>query len=145
MWSQKWNTFLMHSEQVKFVNHKYDIWNCRSWPEIKYLGRSGLKLAMCLIFIKFSTQNKSKMLIMNILIGTDDLDLKLKICEIWCRNWYAFQFLWNLTLRANRTSKLWILYLELIILTQNYRFGQIWFQNCNVRSLYEFWYSELIE
>ena len=30
-----------------FVNHKYDIWNWVSWPELKNLGRFGLKIAMC--------------------------------------------------------------------------------------------------
>ena len=38
---------------------------------------------MCLIFMKLGTQNKSNMLIMNILIGIDDFDPKLKIREIW--------------------------------------------------------------
>ena len=33
---------------------------------------------MCPIFMKFGTKNKSNMLIMNMLIGTDDLDPKLK-------------------------------------------------------------------
>ena len=35
---------------------------------------------------KLNTQNKSSMLIMNILFGTDDLDPKLQICEIWSQN-----------------------------------------------------------
>ena len=72
IWSQKWNVNneipnneIWHSEQVKFVNHKYDIWNGESWPEIKNLGRFGLKIAMHLIFMKFGTQNKCNMLIMN--------------------------------------------------------------------------------
>ena len=39
------------------------------------LGRFGLKNAMCLIFIKFGTQNKLN--IMNILIGIDYLDPRL--------------------------------------------------------------------
>ena len=30
---------IWHSEQVKFVNHKYNIWNCGSWLEIKNLGQ----------------------------------------------------------------------------------------------------------
>ena len=38
--------------------------------------RFDLKIAMCLIFMKFGTQNKSNMLIMNILIRIDDLDPK---------------------------------------------------------------------
>ena len=38
---------------------------------------------MCLIFMKFSTQNKSNMLIINIIITIDDLDPKLQICEIF--------------------------------------------------------------
>ena len=40
------------------------------------LGRLGLKIAMCPIFMKFGTQNKSNMVIVNILIGFDDLDPK---------------------------------------------------------------------
>ena len=88
IWSQIYSQCYenWHSVQVKFVNHKYDISNCVSRPEIKHLGRFGLKIAMCLIFMKFGTQTKSNMLIMNILIGIDDLDPKLKICEIWSQN-----------------------------------------------------------
>ena len=48
---------------------------------------------MCPIFMKFGTQNKSNMLIMNILFGIDDLDPKLQICEIWSQNWNVLQFL----------------------------------------------------
>ena len=89
---------IWQSEQAKFVNHKYDIWNCGSWPEIKNLSRFGLKVAMCPIFMKVGTQNKWNMLIINILIGTDDLDPKLQICKIWSQNWNVIQFLWNLAL-----------------------------------------------
>ena len=36
--SQKWNILqcyeIWHWEQVKLLNHKYDIWNCRPWPGI---------------------------------------------------------------------------------------------------------------
>ena len=46
----------------------------------------------------FGTHNKSNILIMNILIGTDGLDPKLKIFEIWSQNWNFLQFLWNLAL-----------------------------------------------
>ena len=38
---------------------------------------NGLKIAMCSILKKFGTQNKSKMLIMNIFLGFHDLDPKL--------------------------------------------------------------------
>ena len=48
--------------------------------------------------MKFGAHNKSNMLIMNILIGIDDLDPKLQICEIWSQNWNVLQFLWNLAL-----------------------------------------------
>ena len=71
---------IWHSEQVKFVNHEYDIWNCGSWPEIESLGRFGLKIAP--IFIKFGIENKLNRLIMNTLIGIDELDPKLRICKI---------------------------------------------------------------
>ena len=53
------------------------------WPEIKNLGRFGLKIAMYLIFMKFDTEKKSNLLIMNILIEIDDLDPKLQIWRIW--------------------------------------------------------------
>ena len=45
-----------------------------------------LKTVMCSIFVKFGTQNKLNLLIMNMLIGIDDLDPKLQICEIWSQN-----------------------------------------------------------
>ena len=35
--------------------------------------------------MKFGTWNKSNMLIMNILIGIDDFDTKLQICELALR------------------------------------------------------------
>ena len=37
----------------------------------------GLKIVMCPIFMKFSTQHKLSMLIMNIVFGINDLDPKL--------------------------------------------------------------------
>ena len=46
-------------------------------PDLESLERFGLKIAMCLIFMKFENQNKSNILIMNILIGMDYLDPKL--------------------------------------------------------------------
>ena len=55
--------------------------------EIKNLGRFGLKIAMCSIFM-----NKSNMLIINILTGIDDFDSKLQICEIWSLKNNALQF-----------------------------------------------------
>ena len=106
------------------------------------MGRFGLEIAMYLIFIKFGTQNKSNMLIMNILIGIDDLDWKLKICF---QSWNVFQFLWNLALRAKSSIQIMNIVLGTDYLDQNYRFGQIWSQNWNVRNVYEFWHSELIE
>ena len=45
-------------------------------------GKFGLKIAMCPIFKNFSIQNKLNMLIINILIGIDDLDPNLQICNI---------------------------------------------------------------
>ena len=44
--------------------------------DLESLERFGLKIAMCLI-MKFENQNKSNILIMNILIGMDYLDPKL--------------------------------------------------------------------
>ena len=37
---------IWHSELVKFINLKYDIWNLRILTEIKNLSRFGLKIAM---------------------------------------------------------------------------------------------------
>ena len=56
---------ISQSEQVKFVNYKYDIWNCGPWSEVKTWGR--FKIAMC----PMCTQTKSNLLIMNILIVID--------------------------------------------------------------------------
>ena len=50
-------------------------------PKLKICGRFGFKIAMCPIFMKFCTQNKSNMLIMNIGLETDDLDHKLQTRE----------------------------------------------------------------
>ena len=46
------------------------------------MGRFGLKIAMCLIFMKFGNQNRMNILIMKILIGIDDLDQKLEILHL---------------------------------------------------------------
>ena len=51
--------------------------------------------------MKFGTQSKWNMLIMNILIRTDALDPTLKICKIWTQKWNAFEFLWNLSLEQS--------------------------------------------
>ena len=58
--------------------------------------------------MRFGNRNKSNMITMNILIGTDDLGRKLEISEIWSQNWIGLQFLWNLALTANWTCWLWI-------------------------------------
>ena len=81
-----------------YVNHKYDIWNCGSWPKIKWLGRFGLKIAMCLIFMKSGNQNKSNMLIMNITIGIDSLNRKLKFMKSGPKTEMCFNFyeIWHL-------------------------------------------------
>ena len=54
----------------RFVNHKYNF-EAADLDSKLYLGRFGLKNAMCLIFMKFGTQNKLNILIMNMLIGID--------------------------------------------------------------------------
>ena len=64
------------------------------------MGRFCLKIAIRLILMKFDTQNKLSMLIMNVLIGIDGLDLKLKIYEICSQKWNVLQYFWNLALRA---------------------------------------------
>ena len=51
------------------------------------------KLQYPRFLMKFGTQNKLNMLIINILTGIDELDPKLQICEIWsqtemCSNFY---------------------------------------------------------
>ena len=79
--------------------------------DLESLSRFGLKIAICLIFRKFGNQNKSNILIMNILIGIDYMEQKLEICEIWFQNWNELRFLWKL------------------------EFGQIWSEH---RSLFRF-------
>ena len=48
--------------------------------------------------MKFGTKNKSNMLIMNILIGIDDLDPKLQICKILSKAEMCFNLyeIWHL-------------------------------------------------
>ena len=61
--------------------------------DLESLGRFGLRIAMCLIFMKFDNQNKSNMLIMNILVGINYFYQKLEICEIWSQNGNVLQSL----------------------------------------------------
>ena len=51
--------------------------------DLESLDRFSLKIAICLIFMKFGNYKKSNMLIMNILIGIDYHDWKLEICELY--------------------------------------------------------------
>ena len=53
---KSWNSCheIWHSEKVKFVNRKCDIWSCRSWSKIKNLGKFRLKIAMSPSIIKLS-------------------------------------------------------------------------------------------
>ena len=60
------------------------------------MDRFGLKIAMRMIFMKFDNQNKLDMLIMNVLIGIDGLDPKLKICKIWSQKWNVLQFFFEI-------------------------------------------------
>ena len=75
-----------------------DIWNSGSWPKIKYLGRFGPKISIYLIFMKFGTQNKSNMPIMNILIGIDDLTQNHKFAKFGPKTEMCFNFyeIWHL-------------------------------------------------
>ena len=62
-------------------------------PKLKNVGRFGLKIEMCQIFMKFGTHNKSNMLIINILIGIDDLHPNYKFAKFgpkaeMCTNFY---------------------------------------------------------
>ena len=82
-------------------------WNWWPWPKITNLQNLVQKLKYVPIFLKFGTQNKSNMLITDIVTGIDDLEqnykfpkfgpkaeicsnffeiwhsAKLPICEIW--------------------------------------------------------------
>ena len=54
--------------------------------EIKNLGRFGFKIAICPIFMKFDFLNKLNMLIINILIGIDDLTQNYKFVKFGPKN-----------------------------------------------------------
>ena len=67
-------------------------------PKLNTSGRFGLKIAMFLILMKFGTQIKSNILIMNILIGIDDFDpkfakfgLRTEMCSNFYEIWYLEQ------------------------------------------------------
>ena len=66
-----------HSEQVKFVNLKYDILKLRILT--RSLTNLVTKLQCVPTFMKSGTQWKSNMLIMNMVLGTEDPDPKLQI------------------------------------------------------------------
>ena len=48
---------------------------------------------MCLIFMKFDTQSKSNMPVINILFGIDDFNPKLQFIKIWSQIWNVLQLL----------------------------------------------------
>ena len=74
------------------------------------------------VFMKFGTQNKSNMLIMNIIIGIEDPDPKF---QIWFQNWNVLQFF----MKSGAWSKSSMLIMNIVLgiddLDQNYRVGQI--------------------
>ena len=57
---------------------------------MKNMGRFGLKIAMCPIFMNIGTQNKSNMLTVNKLIGIDDPD-ETEICSDFYEIWHSQQ------------------------------------------------------
>ena len=78
---------------------------------MKNLGRFGLRIAICPIFMKFGTQNKLNMLIMNMLIGIDDLDQNYKFVKFgpkteMCSNFYEIWHLEQIE-HANYVSCTW--------------------------------------
>ena len=62
---------------------------------------------------------------------------KTEMCSYFYEIWHLEQIE-----HANYEYRI---YLELIILTQNYGFRQICSQNCNVCNVYKFWHSGLLE
>ena len=56
------------------------------------LGRFGLKIAICPIFMKFRTQNKSNMLIIYILIGIYEFDQNYKFAKFGRKTEIFFNF-----------------------------------------------------
>ena len=67
------------------------------------MGRFGLKIAMCLISMKSDTQNKLKMLIINTLIGIDDIDQNYKFAKFGPKSERCHKFyeIWPLEQMGN--------------------------------------------
>ena len=75
--------------QSRSSNLKYDIW--KLWILTQNWADLISKLKCAPTFMKFGTQCKSNMLIMNMVLGTDDLDPKLQI-------WANFGLTWKFAL-----------------------------------------------
>ena len=63
-------------------------------PKLKAWADLVSKLQICMIFMKFGTQNKLNMLIMNIVLGIDNLGPKLyRFRQILSQHWNLLRFL----------------------------------------------------
>ena len=139
---------MCHWEQVKLLNHKYDIWNCKySINRILEITHGQIWSQNCNVpdfyEIQHSEQTEQayyEYINWNWLPWPKIRNLPNLVPKLKCVSMFI-----KFGTTANPTSKLWIQYLELIILTQDHRFRQIWFQNWNAHNAYEFWHSELIE
>ena len=66
-----------NEKQIKLAHYEYINCNWSLWQKIINLKILVPKLKCASIFMKFSTKSKSKKLIVNIILGIDDLVLKL--------------------------------------------------------------------
>ena len=89
-----WNLALRAGK--KFVNHKYDISNCRSWK----LGEIWSQNCNVVAFYEICQSEQIEYANYEYIYWNWLPDHKFEICEIWSQNWNVLQFSWNLALRA---------------------------------------------
>ena len=95
--------------------------------------------------MKIGSQSWSSSLIINMISEIADLDLELKTWANVVSKLQCARFLWNFALRTNRTCWLWIYQLELMTLTQNYRFANFGRKTEMCFNFYDIWRLEQIK
>ena len=61
---------IWHLEQIEHADYEYKTWNWLSWRKIIDSGKFGPSKVVHPFFMKFGAQNRSSMLIMNIILAS---------------------------------------------------------------------------
>ena len=142
---------MWHSEQVKFVNYKYDVWNCVSSPGMKNLDIFGHEIAFwsqnCNVPDFYKIWQREQIEHANYeyinwnwwpwpkITNFRNLILKTERCFNFYEVWHLQQI--EHAIYEYSTWNWWswpkiIKLFEIQNLTQNFRFGQIWSHASNI-------------